>query len=134
MPGGRDSKIRNTRKRQKLEGKNSRSMERLTKIYLRDRGICQLCFKPCSREDASRDHIIELRFCDERLARDISNQRLAHKDCNNKRSNPLAVAEDLLLVEEAFPDFPVRSKKKKHLEQKLGELFPDLRAGLNWLS
>jgi len=66
----------------------SNRLGQLERIYVRDKGICQLCFEPCLREEASRDHIIELKDCTTKeQARDDDNMRLAHVRCNNQRSN-----------------------------------------------
>lgn len=62
--------------------------EQLDRIYIRDVGICQLCFKICDRDQASRDHIKELKDCTSKQeARSDDNVRLAHIVCNNLRSN-----------------------------------------------
>jgi 5-methylcytosine-specific restriction endonuclease McrA len=62
--------------------------EQLDRIYIRDVGICQLCFKICERDQASRDHIKELKDCiSKKEARSDDNVRLAHIVCNNLRSN-----------------------------------------------
>jgi 5-methylcytosine-specific restriction endonuclease McrA len=64
----------------------SRSKNQLDRIYERDNGICQYCHKPCSREDASRGHILELRYCATKAeARDINNMQLEHKWCNHNK-------------------------------------------------
>ena len=61
-------------------------------LYKRDEGICQLCFEPCSRKHASRDHIIP-------IARggvhSYKNVQLAHKSCNAHKGDSLE--EELML-------------------------------------
>jgi len=91
---GRDN---NHRYRALVDTNNSKAQ--LERIYVRDQGICQLCQLPCLREDASRDHIIELRFCTPEQARDDNNMRLAHKLCNNKRSNSPNSSESIVILE-----------------------------------
>lgn len=62
----------------------------LNRIYKRDRGVCQLCGKPCKREDASRDHIKDLRsltIAEAKLLRGDEHVRLAHIRCNNRKTN-----------------------------------------------
>lgn len=51
----------------------------LQRVYLRDEGICQLCFNFCEREEASRDHVVELSAGGTSLDTNIV---LAHKACN----------------------------------------------------
>lgn len=75
----------------------------LNRVYDRDGGICQICFQPCNRSEASRDHIKELRFCNKEEARDDNNIRLAHVDCNNKRSNVLNMDETTLRLTKMEP-------------------------------
>lgn len=80
------NKDENYYRRRALDRSNSTGQ--LNRIYKRDGGICQICFMPCVREDASRDHIKELVECESKEeARDDNNIRLAHKFCNNLRSN-----------------------------------------------
>lgn len=74
------------RKRRSLLEVNNR-LAQLDRIYKRDKGICQICFKPCTRTDASRDHIKEFRYCNKAEAQDDNNIRLAHANCNNRRSD-----------------------------------------------
>jgi hypothetical protein len=87
MPG-KEAHKRQKKIRQMREGSNSHILkEQLDRIYIRDKGICQLCLEPCIREESSRDHIIELKYCTRAMARDDNNVRLAHITCNNYRSN-----------------------------------------------
>jgi 5-methylcytosine-specific restriction endonuclease McrA len=55
-------------------------------LYKRDGGICGICLKPCTRNQASRDHIVP-------LARgglhEYANVRLSHKRCNNYKGDKL---------------------------------------------
>lgn len=51
----------------------------LRRVYHRYQGICQICFEPCSVEDASREHII--RLADGGSNKDY-NVVLAHAKCN----------------------------------------------------
>lgn len=68
----------------------------LNRIYVRDKGICQICFKPCDRVDASRDHIKDFSKCTLEEARRDSNVQLAHYWCNNqKHSLPKSVFRGL---------------------------------------
>jgi len=75
----------NKKRRLSLESANTKAQ--LDRIYKRDKGICQICFKFCPRVNASRDHIKELRYCTREEARNDDNIRLSHTECNNKRSN-----------------------------------------------
>lgn len=85
---GKDSRKRQRENRRLLEGSNTNELKsQLDRIYLRDNGICQLCLQPCVREESSRDHIVELKYCTQQMARDDNNVRLAHITCNNYRSN-----------------------------------------------
>lgn len=59
----------------------------LDRIYARDKGICQLCKQPCSREEASREHLKEVRYCTKEEARSDDNIVLAHKRCNFARAD-----------------------------------------------
>jgi hypothetical protein len=74
----------NTR-RKRLEVSNRK--KQLDFIYRRDRAICQLCGLHVKREDASRDHIKRLVDCTKQEARNLDNQRLAHKLCNEQRKD-----------------------------------------------
>lgn len=58
------------------------AQKQLNRIYIRDNGICQHCMQPCSREDASRGHIIDVEYCDRSLARSDENIQLEHVACN----------------------------------------------------
>jgi 5-methylcytosine-specific restriction endonuclease McrA len=51
-------------------------------IYKREKGICQLCHKPCKRTEASQDHIIPVSLGGETSYRNIV---LAHKKCNSAK-------------------------------------------------
>jgi 5-methylcytosine-specific restriction endonuclease McrA len=55
-------------------------------LYLRDRGICQLCYKRCSKKAATVDHVIPLSLGG---AHSYQNTVLAHHSCNSKKSNRL---------------------------------------------
>jgi 5-methylcytosine-specific restriction endonuclease McrA len=61
------------------------ALRQLNRIYIRYSGICQICFKPCAREIASREHVIEL---SKGGSSDDNNVVLAHVSCNNLRSKP----------------------------------------------
>jgi len=56
----------------------------LDAIYLRDKGICQLCFKRCRRSEATRDHVIPLSLGG---AHSFQNIVLAHMSCNVRKQN-----------------------------------------------
>jgi 5-methylcytosine-specific restriction endonuclease McrA len=49
-------------------------------LYQRDKGICQLCHKPCKRQEASRDHVVPIVEGGEHSYR---NCVLAHRRCNS---------------------------------------------------
>lgn len=68
--------------RKTIDKPKSKRKAQLNRIYERDEGICQHCMLPCTREDASRGHIIDLEYCDKELARDDNNIQLEHKACN----------------------------------------------------
>lgn len=51
-------------------------------LYKRDQGICRLCDKPCSRNHASRDHIVPVSRGGEHS---YANTQLAHKRCNAQK-------------------------------------------------
>ena len=53
-------------------------------IYARDKGICQLCNKPCMRCDASIDHRIPLSL---KGTHTWDNVQLAHFNCNAQKGN-----------------------------------------------
>jgi 5-methylcytosine-specific restriction endonuclease McrA len=56
----------------------------LNVLYVRDKGICQICHLRCKRKDASRDHVIPVSEGGEHSYR---NCVLAHKWCNSKKGN-----------------------------------------------
>jgi len=117
-----------------LDVSSGSRQRQLNRIYKRDRGICQLCGEPCSREDASRDHRIELRSVTIKLTpeqraylQSDRNVQLAHIDCNNQRSNR---SGSELEVPEAFPDFPyIKPKPGERLTYNIGEIFQGLASG-----
>jgi len=101
-------------RRRRNETKNKRAQ--LERIYVRDRGICQLCFQPVKREDWSRDHIKDFALCTLDEARDDANVQLAHGTCNNlKHQLPKAVSRTVR-----------DSGGNDHLAYNLGETFPGL--------
>lgn len=51
-------------------------------IWIRDRGICQLCKKPASRETVHLDHIVPIALGG---THQPSNVQLAHKKCNLRK-------------------------------------------------
>lgn len=58
--------------------------ERVEQVWARDRGICQLCFKPIGTERAHIDHILPF----SKGGRDeLDNLRLTHSTCNVSRGN-----------------------------------------------
>lgn len=59
-------------------------------IFLRDQGICSLCHLPVKRKDASRDHIIPVSKGGEESYRNVV---LAHKGCNSRKNNRVAVQQ-----------------------------------------
>ena len=83
----------------------------LDRIYERDRGICQICFLPCKRTEASREHLKDFALCTKEEARSDDNMVLAHIVCNGRRHSPNAYQnrnpEQHLsyTIAEAFPDF-----------------------------
>jgi 5-methylcytosine-specific restriction endonuclease McrA len=56
----------------------------LNVLFIRDKGICQLCYKRCRRSQASNDHIIPL---SEGGAHTYQNCVLAHRSCNSQKGN-----------------------------------------------
>ena len=66
----------------------SRSKHQLNRIYTRDAGICQHCMEPCNREDASRGHIVDVKYCvDKEQARSDDNIQLEHIWCNRAKDS-----------------------------------------------
>jgi 5-methylcytosine-specific restriction endonuclease McrA len=53
-------------------------------LYLRDKRICQLCYKKCRRKDASGDHIIPVSLGG---PTSYQNMVLAHRSCNVAKNN-----------------------------------------------
>jgi len=53
-------------------------------LYVRDKGICQICLERCPRTEASRDHIIPVTRGG---PTSYSNMVLAHKRCNSRKGN-----------------------------------------------
>jgi len=56
----------------------------LDQLYARDHGVCQVCFTPCPREQASKDHRIPLA---KGGAMGEGNEQLAHKRCNSRKKD-----------------------------------------------
>lgn len=83
------SKKRSFGDKERFRKDSNKTTKQLNRIYVRDKGICQLCYLPCSRADASREHIKELFRCTKEEARSDDNQVLAHKNCNQQRSKEL---------------------------------------------
>jgi 5-methylcytosine-specific restriction endonuclease McrA len=77
MSRNKDSPAR--RKRRALDLSSGQIRAQLNRVYKRDRGICQLCGLPCTREEASREHKIPLSLGG---SRDDGNVDLAHRRCN----------------------------------------------------
>lgn len=67
-------------RRRALDLDNQQAKAQLVRVYRRDKGICQLCKRPCSVESASREH--RVRLADGGSTLD-TNVILAHKTCNN---------------------------------------------------
>src|SRR5258706_13371153 len=104
-------------RRADIEISNKAKKSQLDRIYRRDHGICQLCMKPCIREEASRDHIIGPTESESYYQfNSDTNVLLAHQLCNNQKSwKPSAKLRTVkdsqkrhltYTIEEAFPDFP----------------------------
>jgi 5-methylcytosine-specific restriction endonuclease McrA len=55
-------------------------------LYKRDEGVCGLCLKPCSRNQASRDHIVPISRGGKH---EYSNVRLTHKKCNSYKGDKM---------------------------------------------
>jgi len=70
-------------RRRKGDLKGHAATRQLNRIYVKYEGICQLCFKFCPREEASRDHVIE--WCMGGSSKD-ENIVLAHRTCNELKS------------------------------------------------
>ncbi len=89
-----------SRRKGDLSGRQA--AKQLQRIYLRDQGICQLCNLFCIREEASRDHVVEL--CQGGSNED-SNIVLAHKKCNEdkSRTSGMVVKQHTLPEEEWWP-------------------------------
>jgi 5-methylcytosine-specific restriction endonuclease McrA len=56
----------------------------IDRLYELANGVCQICKEPCTREDASIDHIIPLSKGGEHS---YKNTQLAHLKCNCKKGN-----------------------------------------------
>jgi len=89
-------------RRRKGDLRGHAATRQLNRIYERDRGICQLCFQFCSREEASRDHVIE--WCVGGSSED-SNIVLAHKICNElkSRNSGLSAKQHVMPLDEWWP-------------------------------
>lgn len=73
---------------------NGAKKRQLDRMYKKYKGICQLCSKFCPRDQASRDHVIEL---SKGGSHEDFNVVLAHKSCNNEKSNaPLSIPSKLV--------------------------------------
>jgi len=95
-------------RRRRIEG--SSTTGQLNRIYVRDNGICQMCFEPCSRAEASREHVKELHLCTREEARSDDNVILAHQTCNNERSNNLRRSEARRERAQKRKEMPMSSK------------------------
>lgn len=110
-----DGYLNHNARRKRLESSDRK--RQLDFIYRRDHGICQLCLQFCKREDASRDHIKRLVDCTKEEARNLDNQRLAHKLCNEQRDD----------YEDVVVPLVVRNRSgKPRLTQKLADWFPEI--------
>jgi|SRR6185369_338014 len=106
-------------RRNLIEFGSDQQRRQLNRIYVRDRGICQICGKKCPRDEASRDHIKSPILCKTRAeANSDTNVQLAHMICNNNKD---AKTSAKLRT--------VRNTNRDHLMFNLGELFPELA---NW--
>jgi len=103
----------NATARRNRKDSNDKTVQ-LNRIFVRDNGICQICFNPCRRDEASREHIKELQFCTKEEARSDDNMVLAHINCNNDRAKKPKSKTRVInptrprltyTIEEAFPDF-----------------------------
>lgn len=65
-------------------GARHRQLERL---YAKYEGVCQICMKFCPRDEASRDHVLELCLGG---TSDDSNMVLAHQKCNENKSKEVS--------------------------------------------
>jgi len=92
-----------------------RGTSQLNRIYLRDGGICQICNKPVSRDEASRDHIKDFALCTPEEAKSDTNVQLAHRVCN-ERKHFLAKSK-----------IRVINPTRRHLTFTLGDMFPFLK-------
>jgi 5-methylcytosine-specific restriction endonuclease McrA len=64
-------------------------------IWERDHGICHLCDKWCSLEEASRDHVKPRHYGGRTTWQNI---RLAHRDCNSRRGH-MDIDDFVLILE-----------------------------------
>ncbi len=63
-------------------------------IFTRDKGICQICLKPCKLSEANIDHVIPLSKGGEHSRR---NCVLAHSHCNQSKGNRVVTQQMRLL-------------------------------------
>ena len=73
----------NARRTLTRHGINGEAID-LDVLYERDKGICQICHKRCTRKQASREHVIPL---SKDGTHSWQNVVLAHIRCNSKKGN-----------------------------------------------
>lgn len=83
---------------------NWNAKRQLDRIYQRDKGICQHCMEPCTREDASRGHIIDVEYCDHKMANDDNNMQLEHTWCNEEKGREKQLERSELLRNLSEPE------------------------------
>lgn len=120
LTAGRSStKLSSMSRRRKGDLRGHAAKRQLERIYKRYEAICQLCFKFCPREEASRDHVIE--WCVGGSS-DDSNIVLAHKSCNEEKSrnNGMSVKQYQIAADEWWPYMIGKEIKACIRRQQLG--------------
>jgi hypothetical protein len=105
--------------RRKGDLRGRAATRQLNRIYDKYEGICQLCFKFCPRNEASREHVVE--WCVGGASTD-ENIVLAHKTCNEGKSriSGMVVKQHELPAEQWWPFMISKEIKACIKRQKTG--------------
>lgn len=129
-------------RRRKGDLRGHAAKRQLERIYAKYEGICQLCFKFCPRDEASRDHVIE--WCVGGSS-DDSNIVLAHKLCNElkSRNTGMSAKQHVMPMDEWWPwiigrelkacvrrqtidEAPITARVPRRIVVELSDLYSDL--------